>query len=199
MRPAIREKKKKVSATQKLCGSTKVPDSPSRILRSLNLSQNHANSAIFQIAADFALRRVFWRHRNAHSVKERLFLSSKNGMNSFAFSSCTIYKSYIGQTNRKRNKSALLVWATDRLSARTGAAGCSWSRDTVIHGAGRYSEVVEFTAESITSLSNLVRSIQIRHIIMLKLQISEQTLLMWKTGETLFNKHKSPPFTINLI
>ncbi len=174
-------------------------DSPSRILRSLNLSQNHANSAIFQIAADFALRRVLWRHRNAHSVKERLFLSSKNGMNSFAFSSCTIYKSYIGQTNRKRNKSALLVWATDRLSARTGAAGCSRSRDTVIHSAGRYSEVVEFTAESITSLSNLVRSIQIRHRIMLKLQISEQTPLMWKTGETLFNKHKSPPFTINLI
>ncbi len=110
-------------------------------------------------------------------------------MNSFAFSSCPIYKSYIGQTNRKRNKSALLVWATDRLSARTGAAGCSRSRDTVIHGAGRYSEVVEFTAESITSLSNLVRSIQIRHIIMLKLQISEQTPLMWKPGETLFNKH----------
>ncbi len=99
-----------------------------------------ANSAIFQIAADFALRRVLWRHRNAHSVKERLFISSKNGMNSFAFSSCPIYKSYIGQTNRKRNKSALLVWATDRLSARTGAAGCSRSRDTVIHSTGRYSE-----------------------------------------------------------
>ncbi len=99
-----------------------------------------SNSAIFQIAADFALRRVLWRHRNAHSVKERLFLSSKNGMNSFAFSSCPIYKSYIGQTNRKLNESALLVWATDRLSARTGAAGCSRSRDTVIHSAGRYSE-----------------------------------------------------------
>ncbi len=83
---------------------------------------------------------VLWRHRNAHSVKERLFLSSKNGMNSFAFSSCPIYKSYIGQTNRKRNESALLVWATDRLSARTGAAGCSRSRDTIIHSAGRYSE-----------------------------------------------------------
>ncbi len=60
-------------------------------------------------------------------------------------------------------------------------------------------KVVELAAESITSLSDLVRSIQIRHIIMLKLQISEQTPLMWKTGETLFNKHKSPPFTINLI
>ncbi len=33
-------------------------DSLSRILRSLNISQNQANSAIFQIAADFALRRV---------------------------------------------------------------------------------------------------------------------------------------------
>ncbi len=56
------------------------------------------------------------------------------------FMACTIYKSYIGQTNRKRNKSALLVWATDRVSARIGAAGCSRSRDTVIHSAGRYSE-----------------------------------------------------------
>ncbi len=60
-------------------------------------------------------------------------------------------------------------------------------------------KVIELAAESITFLSDLVRSIQIRHIIMLKLQISEQTPLMWKTGETLFNKHKSPPFTINLI
>ncbi len=43
--------------------------------------------------------------------------------------------------------------------------------------------------ESITSLSNLVRSIQIQHRIMLKLQTSEQTPLMWKPKETLFNKH----------
>ncbi len=41
--------------------------------------------------------------------------------------------------------------------------------------------------ESITSLSDLVRSIQI----LLKLQTSEQTPLMWKPGETLFNKHIS--------
>ncbi len=50
-------------------------------------------------------------------------------------------------------------------------------------------KVVEFTAESITSLSDLVRSIQIQRRILLKLQISEQTPLMWKPGETLFNKH----------
>ncbi len=43
-------------------------------------------------------------------------------------------------------------------------------------------KVVELAAESITFLSDLVRSIQIRHIIMLKLQTSEQTPLMWKTG-----------------
>ncbi len=117
------------------------------ILRSLNLSQNQANcnfrksSQIFVIAADFGLRRVPWRHRNAHSVKE-MFLSLKNGMNSLAFSSCPIYKSYIGQTNRKWNEYALLVWATRRrrLSAQAGAVGCSRSRDTVIHSAGRYSE-----------------------------------------------------------
>ncbi len=82
---------------------------------------------------------VLWRHCNLHSVKESLFLSLKNGIQP-AFSSCPIYKSYIGQTNRKRNESALLVWATDRLSARAGAAGCSPSRDIVIHSAGRYSE-----------------------------------------------------------
>ncbi len=46
-------------------------------------------------------------------------------------------------------------------------------------------KAVKFTAESITSLSNLVRSIQI----LLKLQTSEQMPLMWKPGETLFNKH----------
>ncbi len=36
--------------------------------------------------------------------------------------------------------------------------------------------------ESITSLSDLVRSLQIRHRIMLKLRTSEQTPLMWKPG-----------------
>ncbi len=55
-------------------------------------------------------------------------------------------------------------------------------------------KVVEFTAESITS----VRSIQIQRRILLKLQISEQTPLMWKPGKTLFNKHKSPLFTMDL-
>ncbi len=123
-------------------------------------------------------------------VKERLFLSSKNGINSFAFSSCPIYKSYIGQTNRKQNKSALLVWAirrrpficSDRSRGLLSTPLYTALGDTV-------KKVVEFTAESITSLSNLVRSIQIRHRIMLKLQTSEQTPLLWKPGETLFNKH----------
>ncbi len=81
------------------------------------------------------------------------------------------------------------------LSARTGTAGCSRSRDTVIHGAGRYSEVVEFTAESITSLSNLVRSIQIRHRIMLR----HRNKLHWCGNQ---EKHcsinTSPPFTMDL-
>ncbi len=94
------------------------------------------------IAANFSQilgLRIPWRHHNAHSVKERLFLSLKNGMNSL-HSHYATYKSYIGQTNQKRNESTLLVWATDRLSARTGAASCSRSRDTVIHSAVRYSE-----------------------------------------------------------
>ncbi len=78
------------------------------------IKQTPLFSKLRRFSTDFALKHVLWRHRNAHSVKERLFLSSKNGMNSFAFSSCPIYKSYIGQTNRKRNKSALLVWAIRR-------------------------------------------------------------------------------------
>ncbi len=74
-------------------------------------------------------------HHNVHPVKERLFLSLKNGMDSLAFSLCPIYKSYIGQTNRKQTESTLLIWATDRLSAQAGAADCIRSRDTVIHSA----------------------------------------------------------------
>ncbi len=112
------------------------------IYRKIKQTPNFPNWRRF--STDFALRRVLWCLRNAHSVKKRLFLSSKNGINSFAFSSCPIYKSYIGQTNRKRNKSALSysfgLYGADHLSARTGATGCSRSRDTVIHSAGRYSE-----------------------------------------------------------
>ncbi len=98
----------------------------------------------------------------------------------------TIYKSYIGQTNRKRNKSALLVWAIlfYLLEPEPRAA---FDHATPLYTAlgDTVKKAVEFTAESITSLSNLVRSFQI----MLKLQTSEQTPLMWKPGETLFNKH----------
>ncbi len=65
--------------------------------------------------------------------KKRLFLSLKKLNEQPAFSSCPISKSYIGQTNRKRKESALLVWATNCLSAWAGATGCSRSRDTVIH------------------------------------------------------------------
>ncbi len=124
--------------------------SPSRILRLLNLSQNQANFSqeltnfcnCRKVSADFGLRRVPWRHRNVHSVKERLFLSLKkwNEQPCVLFTSDLQELSYIGQPNWTRNKSALLVWATDRLSAQAGAADCSRSCDTVIHSAGRYSE-----------------------------------------------------------
>ncbi len=122
------------------------------------IKQTPLFSQIFQIAADFARRRVLWRHRNAHSVKERLFLSSKKEINSFAFSLHPIYKSYIGQTNR--NKSALLVWAilVYLLGPELRAA---LDHVTPLYTVlGDYSEVVKFTAESITSQSDLVRSIQ---------------------------------------
>ncbi len=134
--------------------------------------------------------------------QRRLFLSLKNGMNSLAFSSCPIYKSYIGQTNRKRNESTLLVWATRRrpfiCSGRSH--GLLYDHATPLYTAlgDTVKKVVEFAAKSVKSLSNLVRSIQIRCRILLKLRISEQTPLMWKPGKTLFNKHKSPPFPMDL-
>lgn len=61
----------------------------------------------------------------------------------------------------------------------------------------RVKKAVEIPTES-TSLSNHVRSIQIQRRILLKLQISEQMPLIWKPGKTLFNKHRSSPFTIDL-
>ncbi len=122
----------------------------------------------------------------------------KNGMNSLAFSSWPIYKSYIGQ-----RKSALLGWvlrgADVYLLGTEPRAALDHATPLYTALGNTVKKVVEFTAESITSLSNLERSIQIRRRILLKLQISEQTPLMWKPGKILFNKHKSPPFTMDLI
>ncbi len=148
------------------------------IAKSSKLRNFRKGSQIFVIAADFPqilgldASRVI-----ASAFSQRQLVSQFEKWNEQpAFSLCPIYKSYIGQTNRKRNKSVLLVWATDRLSALARAAGCSPSRDIVTHSAGRYSEessLVKLAAESITSLSNLMRSIQIRCRILLKLRISE--------------------------
>ncbi len=128
------------------------------------------SSQIFIFAADFGLRRVPWRHRKVHSAKERLFISIKNLINILAFSSCPIYKSYIGLTDRKWNESMLLVWsaraALDHATPLYTALG-----DTV-------KKKVEFSSESITSQSDHVRRIQIWWRILLKLRISEQTPLM---------------------
>ncbi len=151
MRPAIREKKRKVSATQKV---------------SLLFDNRH-------------VRLISWSKpirdsegRNAHSVKERLFFSSKNGINSFAFSSCRFTRA----TSDKRTESgtnprySFGLYGADRLSARTGAAGCSRSRDTVIHSAGRYSEessrihrgINNISVKSCEKYSNSVKATDIR-------------------------------------
>ncbi len=103
-------------------------------------------------------------------------------MNSLAFSSCPIYKSYIRQANRKRNESALLVWAN---VIRTIYLLGLEPRAALDHVTPLYTALGDTVkkAESITSLSNLVRSIQIL--------ISEQTPLMWKPGEKKFYKQIS--------
>ncbi len=57
--------------------------------KSSKLHNFRKSSQIFIIVADFGLRRIPRHQRNAHSVKTKLFLSLKKGMNSLAFSSCT--------------------------------------------------------------------------------------------------------------
>ncbi len=57
---------------------------------------------------------------------------------------CVLFMHDLQELHRTNEPKAEQIRATrlgsDRLSARTGAAGCSRSRDTVIHSAGRYSE-----------------------------------------------------------
>ncbi len=102
------------------------------------------SSRLFQIAADFP--QILGLDASCDVIAMRIqskkgcFSVQKNWINSFAFSSCPIYKSYIGQTNRKRKQIRATRLGYTRLSARTGAAGCFRSHDTVIHSAGRYSE-----------------------------------------------------------
>ncbi len=117
------------------------------IAKSSKLSNYRKNSHIFVIVADFL---QILGLGNAHSVKERLFLRSKNLMNSLVFSSCSIYKSYIGRTNPRFSFG---LHGAERLSARTGAAGCSRSRDTIIHSAGRYSETSSQIHSGINNIS----------------------------------------------
>ncbi len=111
-----------------------VSDSPSRILRSLNLSQNHANSAIFQIAADFALRRVLWRHRNAHSVKKGCFSVQKMEWTALR----SLHARFTRATSDKRTESGTnprYSFGLDRLSARTPAPRAALDHATPLYTA----------------------------------------------------------------
>ncbi len=152
------------------------------ILLSLNLLQNQARSAIFVIAADFGFRRVPWGHRNVHCQRkyvsqfEKMEWTSVHSHHAW-FTRATLDK----QTERGTNPHYLFgLHGADRLSARAGAAGCSRSRKTPLYTSlgDAVKKVVEFTAESITSLLNLVRIFKIRCRILLKLPISEQTPLI---------------------
>ncbi len=124
-----------------------VSDSPSRILRSLNLSQNQANSAIFQIAADFT--QILRLDTSCDVIAMRI--QSKKGCFSVPKMEWTALRSLHARftranvTSDKRTKSgtnprySFGLYGADRLSARAIAAGCSRTCDTVIHSAGRYS------------------------------------------------------------
>ncbi len=130
-----------------------------------------------------------------HSVKGVLSVCNI-GMNSLR----SHHAQFTRATLDKQNKSgtnprySFRLRGADCLSARAGATGCSRSRDTVLHSAGRYSEIHHrINNISVKSCEN-----QIQRRILLKLRISEQTPLMWKPGKTLFNNHNIPPFTMDL-
>ncbi len=139
------------------------------ILRSLNLSKSskfcnfRKNSQNFVIAAVFP---QIWGLDASRDVitmriqsKKGCFSVLKNGTNSLSFSSCLIYKSYIRQTNRKRNESTLLVWA------QTVYLLGPEPRDALDHATPLYTALGDTVkkVESITSLPNLVRSFQIQY------------------------------------
>ncbi len=179
-------------------GITTLP-SPSRILRSLNLSQTPQFSqelASFpkcgKFSTVFDLRLIPWRHPTSHSVEERLFLSFKYGMSSIAFSSWQ----ELHRTNKpkvERIHATRLGYAAQTIYLLGPELRAALDHATPLYTVlgDAVKKVVEFTAESITSQSNLVRSFQIQRSNLLKLRISEQTPLLWKAGKTLFNKQIS--------
>ncbi len=171
------------------------------IAKSSKLRNFRKSSHIFVIAADFlqilGLRRVSWRHQQ-HTFSQRKVVSQFEKWNE---QPCVLIMPDLQE----------LHWTNGIRATRLGYAAQTVyllgpePRAALKHATPLYTalgdtvkKVVEFDAESITSLSNLVRSIHIQRRILLKLRISEQTPLMWKPGKTLFNKHKSPPFTMNL-
>ncbi len=121
--------------------------------------------------------------------QRKVVLSSKNGINSFASLHANLQELHRTNEPKAEQIRATCLGYTAQTIYLLGPEPRA-ALDTVIHSAGRYSEESSRIHRGInTSLSNLVRSIQIRHRIMLKLQTSEQTPLLWKPGETLFNKH----------
>ncbi len=94
-------------------------------------------SQIFIIVADFGLRRIPRHQRNAHSVKTKLFLSLKKGMNSLAFSyseesiriCCWInnisVKSYEKHSNSAQNSVKAMDIRTNATDVDTRKNNCS--------------------------------------------------------------------------
>ncbi len=90
---------------------------------------------------------------------------------------------YCQEEDKRQSKKSFSVWKME------------WTALRSYHN--RFTRTLDKQTET-NLCQNLVRSIQIQNRILLKLQTSEQTPLMWKPGKTLFNKHKSPPFTMDL-
>ncbi len=123
------------------------------------------HSHIFIITADFGLRRILWRHCNAHLVKESCFSVPKMEWTALRSLHARFTRSTSDKQTKSGNKSALLVWATwrrpficlDRSRGLLSITRHHYTQRWEIQWSSRIHR------ESITSLSNLVRSYSYRY------------------------------------
>ncbi len=129
------------------------------IAKSSKLCNFRKSSHIFIIAADFPQILAFDTSRDVIATR----IHSKKGRFSVWKMKWTALHSHHARFTRatldKRTESgtnphySFGLRGADRLSARAGAAGCSRSRDTVIHSAGRYSEESSRICRRINNIS----------------------------------------------
>ncbi len=131
-----------------------------------------------RFSKDLALRHVLWRHRNAH-FSQRKVVSQFQKWNELI---CVLFMPDLQELHRTNEPKADRIRAT-RLGYTAQTIYLLGPEPRAAHVTPLYTALGNTVkkVESITSLSNLVRSIQFGTEL-LKLQTSEQTPLMWKPG-----------------